>query len=370
MKFTINTKELLKSLQLVGGLIKSPNQMPILDNVLFDIKDGILKIVADNLELRSTIEMPVQVDGSHSTCIPYALLVNTLKGFPNTPVDLVFTDKNLLVQSAIDGKVSGEYKIPVDKAEDFPKNKFELAGEKVSFNSLDFVEAIKRTSVYIDENSMNGMSNLLVWIGEADTKIVGGNSFLVYEYTLPVTGPDRKLLLSKTVVTYLAQSITVEEPLEVSFTENHIFFTLEGRQISAILGNIAFPDYKAIFDRIASTKTYHVDRDALFPALKRLCNVTDKISVGIDFKFTGDNLEMSFTSVTQKCDAIENIKVEYDGEPFYVGFNGNQVKGALVSLEGDIKLMMSEANRPALITADNTRCLTMPMKPTDIAVAK
>lgn len=367
MKFTVNTKDILKALQAVGGIIKSPNQMPILDNVLFILEGGKLQIIADNLEIRSTIEMPITAQDSLSVCIPYQDMVSILKGFPNAPIDFVFEDRHVLIQNLNGDKINGEYKIPTEKAEEFPKNKFELSGEKAAFNSLDFVEAIRKASAYIDDKSMNGMSNCLVWIRDIGTRIVGGNGFLVYECSLDVKGEEKKLLLSKSVVSYLAQSITEEEAMEISYTDNHIFFTLEGRQISAILGNIAYPDYETVFNKVQTNKTLNVDKDSLLPALRRLCNVTDKNSIGIEFNFNNESLEMSFRHVAQKCDAKENIAIDYEGEPLMISLNGNQVLGALQSLDGDVKIKMSEPMKACMITGENTRCLTMPMKPSALA---
>lgn len=370
MKFTINTKDLLKSLEMVGGLIKPNGTMPILRNILFSLDNGTLTLEADNLEIRSTIKTPVEFSDTFSVCIPYQTLVSVLKGFPNTPVDMVFTENNVSIQQIVGGKVNGQYKIPTEKAEEFPKNTFQVSGDKVVFNSLDFAEYLRKAASFLDVKENGPIGNVLVWITENGTKIVGGNSGLIYEHSLPVNGASAKLMLSGTVASYLYKSIVIEESMEVSYTNNKIFFTLEGRQISAILSNAQYPDYATLFDRLVIDRNLKVDRDSLVPALKRISTVTDSNCFGVGFSFKGENLNISFSHVAGKGDAKESVTVDYEGEPLEIGFNINQLLNAFNILDGDITLGMYAANRGCLITADNTRCLTMPMKPDHFAVVE
>lgn len=363
MKLTVNTKDLLKKLQEVGGIIKSPNQMPILDNVLFILTPGNLQVVADNLEIRTTTEMNVDFTENYSVCVPHQLLVSTLKGFPNTPVDLVFEEKLLSIQAISGNAINGEYKLPVFAAEEFPSNKSELAGAGITFNSLDFVEALKKISGYIDEKSMNGLSNLLVWITEDGTKVVGGHSNLIYEISLPVSGPEKKLLISRSVANYLNQSVTADEDLQVSYNDNHVFFALEGRQISAIQGNIAFPPYQKLFefwdDKI--TKIWKVEPETFTPALKRICNLTDQHNYSLSFAFNGNQLEMSFRHMNEGTNAREVVTVDYEGDPLLIGLSAKDIPTVLNSLTGPIEIKMGEDNGGVIITGENTRCVSMPM---------
>ena len=54
MKFIVSSSQLLKQLQVLGGVINSNNTLPILDNFLFEISENQLKVSASDLE--TTIE--------------------------------------------------------------------------------------------------------------------------------------------------------------------------------------------------------------------------------------------------------------------------------------------------------------------------
>ena len=50
MKFIVSSSQLLKQLQVLGGVINSNNTLPILDNFLFELSENQLKITASDLE--------------------------------------------------------------------------------------------------------------------------------------------------------------------------------------------------------------------------------------------------------------------------------------------------------------------------------
>ena len=50
MKFVVSSTALLNVLQTLSKVVSNKNTLPILDNFLFDLKDGVLKITASDLE--------------------------------------------------------------------------------------------------------------------------------------------------------------------------------------------------------------------------------------------------------------------------------------------------------------------------------
>ena len=50
MKFIVSSTQLLKQLQILGGVINTNNTLPILDNFLFELNQSQLKISASDLE--------------------------------------------------------------------------------------------------------------------------------------------------------------------------------------------------------------------------------------------------------------------------------------------------------------------------------
>ena len=86
MKFIVSSSQLLKQLQVLGGVINSNNTLPILDNFLFEVSENQLKVSASDLETTMSAVVTIESDSSGSIAISARLLLDTLKTFPDQPL--------------------------------------------------------------------------------------------------------------------------------------------------------------------------------------------------------------------------------------------------------------------------------------------
>lgn len=359
MKLTINSKELLKAVSLVGSLIRTPHTMPILESILFNIESEKLTIVADNLEVRSQVEIPVKSEESLSVCMPYKLLSNILKGFANEPIEFDFQEKVVSIKSA-----TGTYNVPPVPAAEFPNNKKESEGESIEVNSYEFVRALKKATFFTDKDNseMANINNVLIMIDTDGTKIVSTDKRVIFEYSLEATGQPQELLVSGSTALYLIQSITTDEQIKIYPSGNHVVINLEGRQISAVLSQGKFPNYQKLFDSIKTDKTLKIDRDIILPAMRRLYNITDQDNHTLVFSLKDNVLDLSFQHDLKKFDAVEKLACEYGGEEFRIGFNAKYLNSILTAIEEDLTMELSTSNMPCRLSAENIRALMSPVK--------
>lgn len=363
MKATFNSKELLKQVQSVGSLINPSAPVPILKTVLFSFENQKLQIVADNLEVRSCLDVQVEFFGNYFTCIPYALLNTVLKAFPDGPVEFEFDDKEVTLRS----DNGGEYKIPVENATDFPKPKIDETGDKIQFNSMELLESLKKALSFTGTDPLLWVYSVLIWITDEGTRIVGGTNQAVYEEKIDVKGKEVQLLLTRNTVAYLINAIHTEEVIELSYIDNKAYFNLEGRQITAVLSNAKWPAYHKLFDLMQNDKKFIIDKDTLIPPLTRLSSVAVNRSSIINFNFEGDSLELAYSNSMLQYGARENIKIDYTGGSIASGFPADQFLNVMKFTDGDgpVVMELSEEKKPCLITQDGRRCLIAAMKPVE-----
>lgn len=67
MKFVVSSTALLNVLQTLSKVVSNKNTLPILDNFLFDLKDGVLKITASDLETTLIGSLPCREHGGGRT---------------------------------------------------------------------------------------------------------------------------------------------------------------------------------------------------------------------------------------------------------------------------------------------------------------
>ncbi|MDE0986560.1 MAG: DNA polymerase III subunit beta, partial [Schleiferiaceae bacterium] len=118
MKFIVSSSKLLKQLQLIGGIIQSNNTLPILDNFLFELKQGELSVSASDLETTMSVNLEVETQDVGSAAVPAKTLLDTLKTFPEQPLTFTFDTSSHTIELASD---YGKYSLAFIDGEEFPK---------------------------------------------------------------------------------------------------------------------------------------------------------------------------------------------------------------------------------------------------------
>ena len=95
MKFIVSSGSLLKQLQLIAGVVSSNTVLPILEDFLFDIKDGKLTLFSTDLETSMSAVMDVESNEDGKIAIPAKLLTDILKTLPEQPLTFSVNEKNL-----------------------------------------------------------------------------------------------------------------------------------------------------------------------------------------------------------------------------------------------------------------------------------
>ena len=117
MKFIVSSSALLRSLQLIGGVINNSNTLPILDNFLFEINGDTLTITASDLETTYSTQLTIESETNSLIALPARLLLDILKTFPEQPLTFLKTEKNTVEISANNGK----YAVAYVNGDEFPK---------------------------------------------------------------------------------------------------------------------------------------------------------------------------------------------------------------------------------------------------------
>ena len=116
MKFIVSSSQLLKQLQILGGVINSNNTLPILDNFLFELSNNELRISASDLETTMSTSLEVEADETGAIAVPARLLLDILKTFAEQPLTFKVEDNHTIEISSD----SGKYALAYADGEEFP----------------------------------------------------------------------------------------------------------------------------------------------------------------------------------------------------------------------------------------------------------
>ena len=90
----------VRHLQSISGVLSTSNSLPILDNFLFEITDGVLTISASDLETTMSVTLEVESESTGLVAIPAKILLDTVKSFAEQPLTFVI-DENGVIEDII-----------------------------------------------------------------------------------------------------------------------------------------------------------------------------------------------------------------------------------------------------------------------------
>jgi len=359
MKLDINSKVLLDAVKVVGACVKQKNTMPILDNVLFEVAGKSLKITADNLEIRTQIEIDIVSKEKFSICVPYKKLVDILSVLANCPMSIKFEGSIAVIETKF-----GVYSIPCEDGNLFVQPKEFEDFKSIKVSSGELIDAFRNGSLFIPPTDFDNLSNLFLNISDDGIKVYTSDKNVMYEYSLTSIGELHKLLIPRSVVKYLSESLMDEQEIELNYTDTHLILKVENHSISAILSEGKTPQFEKLFSSFKFDKTLTIDRELLQGTVKRLSSINDHAYQGLSFDITSENVTVYFNNIDTNTSAKEVLPCKFDGENLNIGFKAEYILKiiSVLETEDEISFKMIGEDKPCLISCENTRILLAPMK--------
>ena len=118
MKFIISSTSLLKQLQAISGVLANNSSLPILEDFLFEIEEGQIKVFASDLDNTISTIMKAEASDPGRIAIPAKMLLDSLKSFPDQPLTFLINDENFGIEIS---SGYGKYKLTGHDPEEFPR---------------------------------------------------------------------------------------------------------------------------------------------------------------------------------------------------------------------------------------------------------
>ena len=121
MEFTVSSSVLMRTVNTLSGIISSNSALPILDNLLFEQKNGRLTLSASDMETTMTSTIDVDGQSSGKIAVPAKMLAEILKTFPEQPLTFVAREQEHLLKinyGTTDNE--GNCDLPYEEADDYP----------------------------------------------------------------------------------------------------------------------------------------------------------------------------------------------------------------------------------------------------------
>ena len=367
MELTVRKSDLLRELQLFQGIVERKNTIPILANVLFEADgDGIVQLLATDLEVTLRSQCAASIKKAGSLTIPAKKLFEIVRSLPDTNIHIEEGAKSAVNISA-DRFKSRMQTLP---REDFPTVPEPGDAERVSLPREVLHTMVAKTQFAITGEDTRYFLNgaLFILAAESMSLIATDGHRLALAKAAREGGnkeESRAILPKKTLLELTRLLSDGEESVQYVCSENHLFFQIDGRQLSSRMIDAQFPAYERVIPK-GNDKRIEFDRDRLTSAIKRVALLSSERSRAVKIQVSKDTVEVTSSS-PEVGEAKELLAVDYPGEDLEICFNAQYILDFLAVVDTEtvtlrLKDEISQAiMHPAGADAEYTYVI-MPMR--------
>ena len=370
MEFLIKRDVLLKSLNLAQGVIEKKNTLPILSNVLLQIKEKKLIIVATDLDLVFYDEISdIQITTEGSTTTSATILYDILrKVSANTELKFELKNENKLnIKSE-----SSNFNLLCLPSDNFPNFSEKFTSSELSFNPLKFLSLLNKTKISIsNDDTRHYLNGIFLHLTELNDKFfltgVATDSHRLSSSNIEIKKEEEfnSIILPKKTVFQLCTLLQeTNEQLKIQTSENKIQFSLGKIKLISKVIDGKFPDYRKVIPA-DNDKNLTVSTKDFIESVERVTTVSLDRKEGVKLDIRKDNIKLSVTS-TNSGEGNEILKATFDAEELVISFNSKYLIDIASEIEDkNLKIKLKDGTSPVLIQDDadkNSFYVIMPMK--------
>ncbi|PLX03227.1 MAG: DNA polymerase III subunit beta [Marinilabiliales bacterium] len=356
MKFIISSTALLRSLQKISGVLSTSNTLPILEDFLFELKEGKLKITASDLETTISVELEVdKFENEGVVAIPAKMLLDIMKTFPEIPVTISVNLENQGVEIFAG---EGKYKLIGHKSDEFPQIPILDNTTKIDISGAQLVDAFNKTLFATGNDELRPvMSGVLCELSPENITFVATDAHKLVRYRRHDLKSEKSdsFILPKKPLNHLKNIIPDDNDAEVKleYNESNAVIIFDNITLICRLIEGKYPNYEAVIPQQNPFKL-SVARKSLLNALKRVSIFGSKSTHQVRFKVSGKELVLSAEDIDYSSEARERLTCSYEGDDIEIGFNSKFMLDMLATLDNEnIIIEMSAPNRAGILLPDD-----------------
>ncbi|MDA1334825.1 MAG: DNA polymerase III subunit beta [bacterium] len=369
MRCTVLTDNLKKALSLSERNTGKDLTLPILGSLLITAENGLLKIIATNLEIGIEISLRANISSPGKVVIPAKTLTSFISTLPKDEKISLEVEKNDLYV----GTESGRTLFKGYPQDDFPPFPVMKGSYKISFNKKDILRVFSKSLISISKNSIKPeLASIYISLEKENVRIASTDSFRLSEEIIkPVSlsskGGEENFLLPLRTTEEIIKLLDFGEKEEILFDvgKGEITVIYDDIRLYSRLTEGSFPNYGQIIPKKFETKIT-ISKTDFIGHIRRASLFTNKLQ-GISFSFNSDKKTCSIESNNISVGEYKaDIPIDIDGEGLSIVFNYHYFLDGLESFT-DEKIMFgfNGESQPLLVRPlknEKSLYVVMPMK--------
>ena len=364
--FKATQDKVLSVLQSVAGIVERRHTLPILANVLIRKTGSSLQLTTSDLEIQIRTQAELDGDsGNFSTTVGARKLIDILRTMPSDQTVSLESSQNKLILKG--GK--SRFTLQSLPAEDFPLvQEAPNFGPSFSIPQKTLKELLNQVSFAMAVHDIRYYLNGILFVAEGQQLSLvatDGHRLAFSSATLDVEVPRQEVILPRKTVLEMQRLLSDKEgAIEMQFASNQAKFSFDGMEFVTKLVEGKFPDYNRVIPKNHKNSIV-LGRTALLATLQRTAILTSEKFKGVRLNIDPGSLRVASSNAEQE-EAMDELEIDYGGEPIEIGFNVTYLIDVLTNMVQDmVHVDLADSNSSALITIPentNFKYVVMPMR--------
>lgn len=355
MKLICDARELSESVTIAATVVPSRSSKPILMNLAFVAKDGVLEILATDLEvaLRVTVRK-VEIEQEGAILVNAGRMAQILKELNDDKVEVSEAENSGCVIKA----AGCRFHVYGEEFAEYPAiGRFGDEAGALTIPADDFQEMVAKTAFSAAvEKTRYAMNGIRCEIKDTHLCFVAtdGRRLAMIQRTLEKGVEENVAVVVPTKgMNMVSRLLTAgEENIFLRFEESQVLIKSACAEISARLVEGHFPPYENVIPK-ELTKELLLTKDEFASKLRQASLMTTRESQTVKFLFDADRLDLSARTVDIGESQV-SMDIAYSDEKVAIGFNPQFVLDALKVMDkAQFKFRFSNPKGAALLEEEN-----------------
>ena len=349
MKLYCSRTELNKALSNVSHSVPARTTSNILEGILVEVSDGVMKMTATDTNITIESSIAVQCSGDCSFVVPAKLFIAIVNKLPEEDVMIDFDESKIKINIRSGGSTS---EIICFGAEEFPKIKLD-EGENVIYMSKDNLKKlIRKTAFSASADDFNGiLTGVLLEIKDGTMKMVGVDPYRIATYQIEIDNiSDVSVVIPARLLMETAKIISDDGEDKMSFeiTGNKVILKFDNNKVILNTFSGKFIDYERILNREGNI-VVRVKRNDLLRSTDRASLLTS-VQTNNLVRFNIDDDLIVIKSLNEEGNIEEKVEIIKDGDDLTIGINSKYLRDALSVIDDEeINIYFRDSISPLII---------------------
>ncbi|CAN5337163.1 DNA polymerase III subunit beta [soil metagenome] len=348
----VGVKPLRAAMKALAGVVEARNTIPILDDVMIQSTPGSMVMTVTDLDMMAQLHLDLAEPGKNKAmafCVAADVLEKIAAKLPADGVATIAADGNMGITVSC-GR--SRFKLPTLPIDDFPIMPFDDdavhfempgGGFQALIDSVRFAISTEETRYYLNGIFLHAVD------GHLRGAATDGSRLARYITDLPEGGEGMAdSIVGRKCIGVLDKLLDKHEaPIAVSLSGKKIRVEIGTVTVTAKLVDGTFPDYTRVIPA-ANDKAIWFDPKAMVEAVDRVAVISSEKTRLIRMDVGRDVVTLTVAS-PENGQAIEEVPVDYQGEPITMGFNGSYLLDVLRHLTSDTaQVLLADPSAPSL----------------------